>query len=285
MTMNSEWLNRDRVLIIGHRGARSLAPENTLAAARAAVAVGADGWELDVQLSSDGIPVVVHDETLIRTSNAALVPEFRGRSPWLVRDFSLAELKSLDFGSWFVRDDPYGLIAAGEVKPAELESFAGETIPTLEEALDFTKKNNLLVNVEIKDLEGGPGHDRVVEMTVEAVLESGLAEKVLFSSFNPDYVARVKKCAPGSPAGLLVDYRPDDPVAMLRRLGVEAYHPGFGVTDLEEVAELKKIGFLVNLWTVNEPSMMKNFILAGASGVISDFPQVIPGLLGEISKD
>ncbi|MFH1139597.1 MAG: glycerophosphodiester phosphodiesterase family protein [Pseudomonadota bacterium] len=282
MTNPSEWLRRGGVLNIGHRGARSLAPENTLAAARAAVKAGADGWELDVQLSADGVPVVVHDDTLARTSNAPLVSEFADRAPWAVENLSLAELKRLDFGSWFLQRDPFGQIAAGEVDPLEMAGFAGERLPTLEEALLFSRKNNLLVNVEIKDLSGRPGDGEVVKKTVRAVFDLGLADRVIFSSFNIDYVARVKQEAPQALTGLLVEYRPDDPVSLLRSCRAEAYHPGFGVTSPEEVARLRALGFLINIWTVNLPETIKTFIQAGADGIISDFPQIIPKMLDEI---
>jgi len=97
---------RRKVFNIAHRGARSLAPENTISAARKALEVGADGWELDVQMSRDKKMVVIHDESLVRTSNVKEI--FPHREPWLVRDFTLKELQELDFGSWFNETDPFG---------------------------------------------------------------------------------------------------------------------------------------------------------------------------------
>lgn len=105
------------ILNIAHRGARSLAPENTMLAARKAFEIGASGWELDVAMTSDHELVVIHDDTLERTSDAAQV--FPDRDPWSVVDFSMAELRRLDFGAWFVRTDPFGQIAAGMISPAE----------------------------------------------------------------------------------------------------------------------------------------------------------------------
>ena len=106
---------RKRRLIAAHRGARSLAPENTLAAARLALAAGARMWEIDVRMSRDGEIVLIHDPNLERTSDAP--GKFPGRSPWLVHDFTLDELKTLDFGSWFSETDPFGQIAAGKISP------------------------------------------------------------------------------------------------------------------------------------------------------------------------
>jgi glycerophosphoryl diester phosphodiesterase len=127
-----------RPLVIAHRGARSLAPENTLAAAIAAWRLGADGWELDVRMTKDGELILMHDETLSRTTNAPSL--FPNRSPWLVSDFTLEEIKMLDAGSWFVDQDPYGTIAVGEVSPEEAAKFRGEKVPTLKEALALTKE-------------------------------------------------------------------------------------------------------------------------------------------------
>ncbi len=115
-------------LNIAHRGARSLAPENTLAAARKALEVGADLWELDVAMTADGELFVVHDDTLARTSNVEEL--FPDRKPWSNSLFTLAEIKRLDFGAWFVEQDPFKQISAGQVSAAELASYRGEKAPT-----------------------------------------------------------------------------------------------------------------------------------------------------------
>src|SRR5512146_2902913 len=142
-------------LNIAHRGARSLAPENTLTAARLGLEIGADLWELDVAVTSDEELVILHDDTLERTSNVQQV--FPERAPWAVHTFSLAELRQLDFGSWFNQKDPFGQVAAGKVTPAMQASYAGLPIPTLRDALVFTRDADWRVNVEIKDASGTPG--------------------------------------------------------------------------------------------------------------------------------
>ena len=122
------------VLIVAHGGARSLAPENTLAAARKALEVGADMWELDVGVTADGELILFHDDSLARTTNARQV--YPDRAPWTFTTFTLAELGALDFGTWFVETDPFGQIAVGAVtaqrlgeilkiaRPPHQESFA-----------------------------------------------------------------------------------------------------------------------------------------------------------------
>ncbi len=155
MSQDIENAVRNRRLITAHRGARSLAPENTLAAARAALAAGAHMWEIDLRMSRDEELVLVHDPDLKRTTDAE--SKFPGRGPWLVDDFTLGELKSLDFGSWFAKADPFGQIAAGEISTSQLAKYTGEAAVTLEEAILFTIRNDWLLNVEIKDSPGRPG--------------------------------------------------------------------------------------------------------------------------------
>jgi len=129
---------RYRPLNIAHRGARSLAPENTIVAARKALEIGAFAWELDVQMTRDKKLVVIHDTTLDRTSNIEKI--FPDRKPWLVRDFTLAEIQKLDFGSWFNKADPFGQITAGGISKKEQDSFQGIEVLTLQEALSLLKR-------------------------------------------------------------------------------------------------------------------------------------------------
>ncbi|HIC89588.1 MAG TPA: hypothetical protein EYP04_09335, partial [Anaerolineae bacterium] len=178
------------VLNIAHRGARSLAPENTLAAARKALAIGADMWELDVQMTSDGQLIVMHDSSLERTCNVEEL--FPDRRPWLVAEFTLAEIQKLDCGSWFNETDPFGQIKARVVSPQEQQSYVGERAPTLREALLFTRDHDWRVNVEIKDLSRLPGDATVVEKVVDLIVELDMVDRVVISSFNYDYLRRVR---------------------------------------------------------------------------------------------
>lgn len=269
-----------KVLNIAHRGARSLAPENTLAAARKGFELGADLWELDVAVSADDQLVVLHDDTLNRTSNAWQV--FPQRQPWEVWNFTLAELRTLDYGSWFVAEDPFGQLKSGAVSPEEQAAFAGEPIPTLREALEFTRKNNWKVNIEIKDASGHPGDAFVAERVAELVDELEMVESVMVSSFNHDYLLRIKAVNPRIVTAALVD-RPDpDPVALLQRLGAQAYNPGRKVVDRDTVQAVRAAGFDVYVWTVNDESEMKKFIEWGVSGLFTDYPQVLNQVLGRI---
>ncbi len=258
-------------LNIAHRGARSVAPENTIAAARKALAAGADMWELDVRLNLDGCLVVVHDETLVRTSDVAV--RFPGRSPWQVNDFRLDELKSLDFGSWFSSSDPFKQIAGGYLNPSEVEDYRGEPIPTLEEALIFTAEHDWLVNVEIKDLSGLPGDDDVAEKVAGLIGSLGLWERVIISSFNFRYLIIVKKADPRIMTGPLVKSPPTDPVALMSDIGASTYHPATRALRLSHVKRLAESGFPVLTWVVNSPRTARFLLRHGIAGVFTDFPQ------------
>ena len=205
-------------LNIAHRGARSLAPENTLAAARAALSTGADMWELDVAVSADGELVILHDDTLERTSNATDIFPTAARA---VHTFTLAELRRMDFGSWFNQKDPFGQIEEGAVTREMQAVYVAEPIPTLREALVFTRDNAWRVNVEIKDAGGTPADSDVVEKVVALITELGMPEQVIISSFNHSYLARARAANPAIQTAVLVEVPVADPVTLLRGLGAQ----------------------------------------------------------------
>jgi glycerophosphoryl diester phosphodiesterase len=231
-----------------------------------------------VTLSADGVPVVIHDDTLARTSNAAEV--FPQRAPWPVNDFTLAELKMLDFGTWFTLTDPFQQINAGAVTQEELVSYLGERIPTLEEALRYTLDKRWRVNVEIKDMGALPGAETLVSKVIALIARLDMAERVLVSSFNHDYLRECKRVMPALATAALVEHPLDDPIPLLRELGASAYHPPVDVA-LESVRAVRAAGFDVNVWTVNDELSMRALIDAGAAGIITDFPQSLNGILEE----
>jgi glycerophosphoryl diester phosphodiesterase len=270
----------NRPLNIAHRGARSVAPENTLLAARKGYELHADLWELDVAMTSDAELVVLHDETLKRTSNAKQL--FPGQSPWNVDAFTLAELRTLDFGSWYVQTDPFKQIKAGAVSAEEQQTMQNTPIPTLREALLYTKENNWQVNVELKDLSGTPGDADVVERTVTLIQELDMVEQVIISSFNHSYLVRVKQANPDLKTAALIEKKVADPLKLLQDLDAQALNPSYKILgDLSVIRTLRDAGYDVNVWTVNDPALMIKLINAGASGIITDYPQ----RMHEIIKD
>lgn len=256
---------------IAHRGARSLAPENTLAAARKALQAGADMWELDVTITADGELIVLHDSTLDRTTNADSV--FPDRSPWKAHTFLLKEIRELDAGSWFVTQDPFGQIASGAVSDADQQSYVGEKVPTLEEALLFTRDNDWQVNIEIKNLGKAPGSEIIVERVVYLIRKLDTAEQVLLSSFNHDYLVRSKQYAPHIRTAALVAMPAIFAARNLTQIGAQAYHPRKGAISSYRIKALQERGFAVNVWTVNEERDLSRYIEYGVNGLITDFPQ------------
>jgi glycerophosphoryl diester phosphodiesterase len=266
--MNSE---KSQVLIIAHRGARALAPENTIPAAVKAYELGADGWELDVAMSLDGELVVLHDDTLERTSNAADI--YPNRKPWSVYEFTLAELQQLDFGSWFVEADPFEQISQGQISPSDATLYQGVQIPTLREALLYTQSNQWWVNVEIKDARGTFADALIVSEVVELVEALEMTDQVLISSFNHDYLRQVKALNPHIATGALSSRSVRDPLDLMRSLDAQAFHPSLKITSPDQVQLLVENGYDVNVWTVNEIADMEKLINMGVTGIITDFPQ------------
>lgn len=273
MEESPENVDESRVWIIAHRGARSLAPENTLPAASKALEHQADGWELDVAMSLDGELVVLHDDTLERTSDA--VDVFPDRGPWSVYDFRLEELRQLDFGSWFVESDPFEQGAQGNITSDEMEAYRGVRLPTLREALQFTKDNDWWVNIEIKDASGTQADAVIVAEVLALVEELEMQQQVLISSFNWKYLQQVRALNASIPTGLLVNQIVMDPVKLMLEMDAQAFHPSMKHTYAKQVQELREAGYAVNVWTVNEESDMQALIEMGVTGIITDFPQLL----------
>ena len=270
-------MSLDRPLNIAHRGASSLAPENTLSAARKALEVGADMWELDVQMTADGELVIIHDSTLNRTSNVEEV--FPYRRSWQVHEFTLDEIRQLDFGTWFIEQDPFDQIAAGIVAEGEVERYIREPAPTLEQALCFTLKHNWLVNIEIKDLSKKPGDNQIVDKVINLVEDLNMVDIVLVSSFNHNYLAQIAAAYPQVSTGVL-DTKPHPrPASLLRKLKARSYHPRRRFIRLKDIARLKRLGFAVNVRTINDRKTMERLVKAGVSGIFTDLPQVLTSVL------
>jgi len=291
------------VLNIAHRGCRSLAPENTLAAARKALEIGADMWELDVGVTADGELIVIHDDSLGRTTNVDTI--FPDRTPWHFTTFTLSEIKQLDTASAFIQQDAFEQIAAGAVSADDLAAMEGEPIPTLREALRFTRDHNWRVNVEIKrippPMESFPVADKVVAL----IEELDMGEQVIISSFVPLNLKRAKELNPAIKIAVLTEgqlslsqhltygfdpfgeiprlqyFSGDDPVRFLTELGATTYHPNYLVVNRERIKALQQAGIALNIWTVNDREHMKRLIEVGVNGIITDFPQVLAQLLSE----
>jgi len=269
-----------KVLNIAHRGARSLAPENTIAAAQKGLEVGADMWELDVQLTADGELIVMHDAKLTRTSD--VVDRFPQRRPWRVAEFALSDIQNLDCGTWFTRQDPFGQIAAGALSTPETDSYIDQRAPTLRHALEFTRENSWSVNVELKRLSSDDKGTLMVQKTIDLVTALEMEQSVLLSSFNHDYLRQAQSLAPSLATAALSLFAIRRPVRYLTNLGAQAYNPRRGAVRGRMVRMLRDSGLDVYVWTVNDEKTMRRLIGMGVSGIITDFPQTLRGLLAEL---
>ena len=260
------------VLSIAHRGARSLAPENTLQAIRKAHAVGANMSEVDVRLTADGVPVLLHDKVLERTSNIRDMSEFRNRRSWAVGALTYAELQDLDCGSWFLHQDPFRCIRAGKVSDAEQESYKGLHLSTLEQALELIKSQDWMINIELKDV-GPKRHQILVERVCSMLRDMGLVNRVLISSLRFATLEAVRD--QGKEFHLAFVDNVVHPQVLRRLLSIRAtaYHPKHTLVRPDVIRSCRGEGIAVNVWTVNRMTDLRLLQAMGVDGVITDVPQ------------
>lgn len=267
------------VEIIAHRGARSLAPENTLAAARLAHSLGAYRWETDVSLTRDFHPVIFHDATLTRCTNAPQVfsylPEDAGGRDRL-SNYTLMELELLEAGSHFEQTDPFGTL--GQVSPEMLASFRREPIPTLYDALVLTRDLGWRINVELKDHHSDPQPYFTASRTFEEMARAGISPgQVTISSFNHTWLRWVRDRAPQFEIQALVGDEDDVPLNFDAPVFTNDEFPVLNLNAKlvtpKVIRDLKARGKKINLFTVNDPHDYMRFVTAGADGIITDFPQ------------
>lgn len=233
--------------VIGHRGAAGRAPENTLAGLRRAHALGARWVEFDVMLTADRVPVLIHDETLARTTDGR--GEVAGRTA--------AEIARLDAGSWFAAE------------------FAGERVPTLEQAVALLLSLGLSANVEIKPATGHATETGEVVADRLRRLWPEDGPGLLLSSFERAALATAAEVAPELPRGLLAEDLPQDWEAALGELGCATLHLDHTRLGPEGVRALTTEGVPVLLYTVNDLARANALLAAGAAAIITDVPELL----------
>ena len=232
------------VLLIGHRGACGHAPENTLASLRKARQLGVDWVEFDVQLTRDGVPVLLHDDTLDRTTDAA--------GP--VADCCVRALSGVDAGGWFG------------------EAFCGESVPTLEEAVQLLSAVGLRANVEIK---APPGRGAATALaTARTLLRCWPAEEPLpiVSSFDPECLGVFKEVAPDLPRAHLFEAVPADWRERLRALGCRGLHCHYEAATPCLVGAARAEGLACRVYTVNEAGRAAELSEIGVDAIVTDYP-------------
>lgn len=235
---------------VAHRGAGKLAPENTLAAFRLGASYGYRMFECDVKLSSDGVPFLMHDSTLARTTNSRQQPELAasdigGEHPWSV-------LAQLDAGSWHSR------------------AFAGEPLPSLENIARYCLRNGYFLNIEIKPTPGVERHTGEVVARHAARLWQGAPTPPLLSSFSEDALRGARAVAPALPRGLLLDTLRSGWLESALKLGCVAIVCNHALWDPTTVAQTHGAGLRALSYTVNDEWEAERLLDLGTDGIITD---------------
>lgn len=248
-------------LIIGHRGASAVAPENTLAAFRKAIAVGADGIEFDVRLSSDGVPVIIHDETLRRT---ALRPE-------RVVELTANELVKVDAGSWFT-----------VARHSSTNDYRDEKIPTLQQLLEDFSSNNALLYLEVKC--AASEIQRIVEATADLIETHFVTDRTIVECFDLAAIEAMKRRAPSIKTAALFEPSLGNPSALVsaQRLVARAVDAGADEIALHHrlanrrgVEAARKAGLGVVVWTVDDPAWIMRSKEHGIDCLITNDPALM----------
>ena len=225
-----------------HRGAGKLAPENTLAAFRVGASHGYRAFECDVKLSADGVPFLLHDATLQRTTSGHGAA---GALTW-------AELSRLDAGAWHGR------------------GHAGEPIPSFESVARFCLANRFELDVEIKPMPGNERETgRVVAATAEALWRDA-PTRPLLTSFQPESLQGARETAPALPRGLLLDSLRIGWLDEARALGCAAVVTNYSVIDAATIATLHAAGMRALVYTVNDPAAVQHLERMGIDGIVTD---------------
>ena len=235
-----------------HRGFCGKYPENTMLAFRKALEAGVDGIELDVQLTKDGHVVIIHDETVNRTTNGT----------GLVVEYLLEDLQKLDASSIF----------AGQM--------GFNPIPTLREYFELVKDSHIVTNIELKT--GVNQYPGIEAKVLDLIREFKLEDRIIISCFNHHSVMRMKAMAPELVYGFLADTWILDAGAYTKSYDVPCYHPSVNMMTQEIVDELKANGRVINVWTVNKEEQIRDLYKKGIDCVIGNFPDLTAQVLKEL---
>lgn len=234
-----------------HRGFSGKYPENTLLAFEKAVEAGADGIELDVQLTKDGEVVIIHDETIDRTTD--------GKG--FVADYTYEELKKIDAS--YIYKNHYGF----------------NKIPTLKEYFALIKDTEIITNIELKT--GVNEYLGIEKKVFEIIQEFHMEDRVIVSSFNHYSILRMKALAPRIKCGFLSETWIIDAGKYTKFFGIECYHPHFAMLTKEIAREIKAQGIEINTWTVNTEEDMRDLISKGVDILIGNYPDITKKIISE----
>ena len=253
--------------LIAHRGASMLAPENTLAAAELAAVHQALGFETDLRISLDGVPFLMHDETLARTTNIAEV--FPGRVNDRASSFTLDELKTLNAGLWFIQKDPFGRIEAGYVSQTQLGINQGQLIPTLAEALEVVRENGMVILFDMRSPpREHPYYEDYFEIVLADCLAAGMNSSIWFL-VDQEQLPILRERAPQMTRVAGVSSTNPPTVDLLVEQGYEIVNIDTGITN-RQVRAYRGERLGVNVYTIDEPWLFSQFWLSGVTSVTTN---------------
>ena len=230
--------------IFAHRGASKYAPENTIAAFQLAYDLGAEGIETDVHLTKDHIPVLIHDEHVLRTTD----------SVGYIKDFTYAELERLDAGSWFSN------------------SFAGERILSLEQFLQWIKPKQLKLNIELKNNK--INYQNLESIVYELIEHYKLQERTIISTFNKKSVQRLKRMNKAIEIALLTSKRNKNLIQHTKELGANALHIKYRLLSKKLINQAHHENISVRVYTINKVTHMLNCFSKECDGIFTDIPDL-----------
>ena len=249
--------NEIRPLIIAHRGASALAPENTLAAFQKAIEDGAEGIEFDVRLAKDGVPVVFHDPNLYRV----------GRIEGRVSDFTAEELQTLDVGSWFNAKNPRQAV----------EKFSAETVSTLAQLLDFLKDYKGLIYIELKCKDAEI--ESLVKAVCQIISQSSLLPNILVKSFKLEAIPIIRRLCPDvktvalfAPKIMTILRKEKHLVKIASDLEADQLSLHFSLATRKLMEKAAKKNLAVTIWTADNPLWVKRAVDLGINAIITNNP-------------
>ena len=228
-----------------HRGASSYYPENTMLSFKKALEMGATGIETDVQLTKDGVLVLIHDEMVNRTTDGE----------GLVKDYTYEELNKLDAGNWMG------------------DEFTGAKIPTVEELIYLTLDRDTIINFEIKN--GIVIYDDIEQKLIDLIYKHKINHRVILSSFNHYSLAKCNKISKGITTGILYMEGLYKPYNYASTVGAKAIHPYFLAINEEVIKETKKHKIQINVFTVDDEEKMKFLLDMNVDGIITNCPDIL----------
>jgi glycerophosphoinositol inositolphosphodiesterase len=254
----------DKPLIIAHRGASMLAPENTDISAELAAKLGVYSLETDVQISLDGGLFLMHDDTLSRTTNVASL--FPGREEDPASDFNLDEISQLNAGAWFVQQDPFHAIRDGRVTPEQVAEYNQQRVPMLDDWLDIVRANELVFIFDLKSPPAGhPYGASFFDLAFEQIHNMGIDHQIWFL-VDPEQLQTVRNLAPYMIRAYGANYQSPPTIADLTGPGYQLVNVEYGINP-QWITKYQAANLWVNIYTVDEPWQFSRLWLLNVDSV------------------